>query len=120
MWNLNSLICFGTLATAAVLNRRQAIFSKGLDGKKQVFGYNFDLDRLGLPVSPVSTVDAKARFRPNSMRKVTRFGPFTLPAMKVSPTQLFSVSKNLAWSDSSLYRKEHRYKPEAMDMEALL
>jgi hypothetical protein len=82
--NTNILLCFGTLVTAAVLDRRQAIASVGPDGKKQAFGHNFDLEKLGPAMKPITMVDAQSRLRTNSKRKVSRFGPFTLPAMKVS------------------------------------
>jgi len=91
IWNLGLLFHFSAIATAAVLDRRQGIYSVGPDGKKQVFGYKFDLDRLGPSIKPLAVVDAKSRLRTNSMRKVAKFGPFTLPAMKVSFMQvLFS------------------------------
>jgi hypothetical protein len=35
-------------------------------------------------IAPSSVVDAKPQLRANAQRKITRFGPFTLPANKVS------------------------------------
>jgi hypothetical protein len=84
IWNAASVLCFGTFAAAAVLERRQGVIGIGPNGKKQTFGYNFDLERVGPAMNPVSVVDAKVQYRQNSQRKLVRFGPFVLPPAKVS------------------------------------
>jgi hypothetical protein len=88
LWNL---YLFTTLASAAVVERRQVpqapVVSIGPNGKKQVYGYNFDLEKIAPSITPVGkVVDLKNRFRSNSIRKETKFGPFTLPPAKVSTT----------------------------------
>jgi hypothetical protein len=91
-----ALLYFGALSSAVVLNRRtpQSVQSIGKDGKKQVFGHNFDLERLAPSIKPVSVVNKKASLRPNSIRKVTTYGPFTIPPMKVSKTHVLLSSTN--------------------------
>jgi hypothetical protein len=98
MWNLNLLLYFGTLASAAVLDRRQGLTGVGPNGKKQIFGLNFDLERVGPPLNAVSVVDAKARYRANSVRKLVRFGPIILPPAKVSAIR---VQKNVPEANST-------------------
>jgi hypothetical protein len=87
--NFHQLFYFGTIATAAIIDRRQvpqqgAVVGVGPDGKKQAFGLSFDLEKLAPPLEPLSKANLKARFRSNSIRKVTKYGPFTLPAAKVT------------------------------------
>jgi hypothetical protein len=69
--------------------------SVGPDGRKQVFGYNFDLERIGPSMKPLTIANAKSQLRSNSMRKVTRFGPFTIPPMKVSTIHVLSSATKL-------------------------
>jgi hypothetical protein len=93
LWNLH-LFCFvGTFAAAAVLDRRQTppqgpVVGTGPDGKKQMLGFSFDLEKVAPPMDALSKADLKARFRTNSVRKLTKYGPFTLPPAKVYATAI--------------------------------
>jgi hypothetical protein len=89
LWNFHLFFYVGAIAAAAVLDGRQApqqgpVVGIGPDGKKQAFGFSFDLEKIAPPMNPLSRADLKARFRSNSIRKVTKYGPFLLPSAKVS------------------------------------
>jgi hypothetical protein len=88
LWKFHLFFYVGAITAAAVLDRRQApkgsVVGIGPDGKKQMFGYTFDLEKLAPPMRPLSKVDLQSRIRSNSVRKVTKYGPFTLAPVKVS------------------------------------